>query len=161
MIGIYKITNKVNNKCYIGQSRRIQERWIKHLSNVNTEKYYYKIYKAFKKYGIENFSFEVIEECKEEELSLKEKYWIKFYDSYYNGYNMTEGGEDSLWKEAIKKTSKVVQQYDKNNNFIKEYKSAHEAQQITGICFSNICKVCRGERPYAGGFKWKFKQNNI
>ena len=92
MIGIYKITNNINNKCYIGQSVHIERRFYEH----QHENYWFldrKIYQAFKKYGLENFSFEVIEECNENELDEKEKYWIEYYDSYANGYNMTIGGE--------------------------------------------------------------------
>jgi hypothetical protein len=44
-----------------------------------------------RKYGIDNFNIEVIEECPEEDLILREAYWISYYDSYKNGYNMTEG----------------------------------------------------------------------
>ena len=51
------------------------------------------LYLAFQKYGLENFSFEIIEECEPEQLNLKEQYWIDYYDSYNNGYNMTSGGE--------------------------------------------------------------------
>lgn len=53
------------------------------------------LYKAFQKYGIENFIFEVLEECSILELSEKEKYYIEKFDTYFNGYNMTAGGEDN------------------------------------------------------------------
>lgn len=89
--GIYKITNKINGKCYIGQSINIQERW-KHHRSYPIKKSYYPLYKAFEKYDINNFLFEVIEECSIEELNEKEIYWINFYDSYYHGYNQTKGG---------------------------------------------------------------------
>lgn len=94
MIGIYKITNNINNNCYIGQSIHIEERWKEHKSKYNWEKENKKpLYLAFQKYGLENFSFEIIEECKPEQLNLKEQYWIDYYNSYNNGYNMTSGGE--------------------------------------------------------------------
>ena len=66
MIGIYKITNKINGKCYIGQSINIKQRWKGHRKDafwLNGPDYQYPLYKAIRKYGIENFSFEVIEEC--------------------------------------------------------------------------------------------------
>ena len=50
------------------------------------------MYKAFRKYGVENFTFEEIEEVENDLLDEREKYWISFYDSYYNGYNSTIGG---------------------------------------------------------------------
>lgn len=92
MIGIYKITNKLNNKCYIGQSIDIERRWKEHIASIKSKKQN-QIYLAFRKYGLTNFSFEIIELCEEQDLDEKEMYWIKYYDSYNNGYNMTIGGE--------------------------------------------------------------------
>ena len=90
--GIYKITNNINNNSYIGQSINIENRWIHH-KNYPKENGHYPLYLAFEKYGIENFSFEIIEECKPEELNEKEIYWIKYYNTFNQGYNQTEGGQ--------------------------------------------------------------------
>ena len=98
MIGIYKITNLINNKIYIGQSRNIEKRWKDHTSTAFNEfdhAYNYPLYKAIRKYGIENFKFEVIEECSIEELNKKEIYWIEYYDSFFHGYNQTLGGDNT------------------------------------------------------------------
>ena len=51
------------------------------------------LYQAFKKYGIDNFQVEKIEECKAEALEEREKYWIEYYGSFKNGYNATLGGD--------------------------------------------------------------------
>ena len=83
MIGIYKITNKINQHCYIGQSRNIEKRWANHIY-YEKEKAEYPLYRAFRKYGIENFSFEVLEECSISELNEKEQYYIKLYKPDYN-----------------------------------------------------------------------------
>ena len=97
MIGIYKITNNINNHCYIGQSIHIEKRWQEHQTKYNWEREFKKpLYLAFQKYGLENFSFEVIEECQPSQLDIKEKYWIDYYNSYQNGYNMTCGGESNF-----------------------------------------------------------------
>lgn len=150
MVGIYKITNTINNKCYIGQSRDIKTRWAKHLSSYKSSPEW-KLYRAFKKYGIEAFKFEVIEQCQIEELNDKEVFWIEYYDSFNTGYNMTLGGE------ACNGTNdKKVYQYDLSGQFIKEYKSAHDAARENNIQFTNICKVCRNERKTAGGFGWSY-----
>ena len=154
MIGIYKITNKVNGKCYVGQSRDIEARWAKHLSAYKSSPEW-ELYRAFKKYGIAAFSFEVVEECTIEELNEREIYWIAQYDSFNNGYNMTLGGE------ACNGTNdKAVYQYDLSGQFVKEYKSAHEAARENNIQFTNICKVCRGERKTAGGFGWSYDKHD-
>jgi group I intron endonuclease len=96
MTGIYKITNILNNQIYIGLSVDIDKRWARHRSNyidINNKEYEKTLYRAFRKYGIENFTFEVIEECSKEELANREIYWIAYYDSFSNGYNETPGGE--------------------------------------------------------------------
>ena len=96
MIGIYKITNNLNGHAYIGQSIHIEHRWQEHKTQYNWERESNKpLYLAFQKYGIENFTFEVLEECESNELSIKEKEWIEHYDTYKNGYNQTCGGEDN------------------------------------------------------------------
>ena len=87
-IGIYKITNKLNNKCYIGQSSNIALRWIAHINHVekNDENTY--LYQEMRKDGLSNFTFEILEECSIEELNDKEKYWFNFYNCLKpNGYN--------------------------------------------------------------------------
>lgn len=97
MIGIYKIINKVNGKIYIGQSIDIKERWKQHFYKAYNEKelgYNSAIHQAFRKYGYENFSFEVIELCEKEELDAKETYWIKTLNTLVpTGYNILPGGQ--------------------------------------------------------------------
>ena len=98
MIGIYKITNKINGKMYVGQSQDIFERWRTHETNFRLKRYDYTLYRAFEKYGFENFEFSVIEEITTEQLNERERYWIKTLHTYVkdpecNGYNMTVGGE--------------------------------------------------------------------
>ena len=155
MVSIYKITNTENGKCYIGQSRDIKARWQKHLSSYKSYPDY-ELYRAFKKYGISKFTFEIIEECQIEELNEREIYWIAQYDSFNNGYNMTLGGE------ACNGTNdKKVYQYDISGKLIGEYKSAHEASRILNIQFTNICKVCRGERKTAGAFGWSYEKKAV
>lgn len=90
--GVYKITNTINNKCYIGQSKNIQLRWKRHKENPLDTRHY-PLYRAFSKYGIDNFSFEVLKECSEKDLDRLEIEYISIYDSYNNGYNQTIGGK--------------------------------------------------------------------
>lgn len=97
MIGVYRIFNNINGKSYIGVSNDIEKRWKTHKTiydNPLNKEYQKTLYKAFRKYGLENFSFEVLEEfTNSEKLYEREKYWIKIYDSFENGYNDSEGGE--------------------------------------------------------------------
>ena len=99
MIGIYKITNKVNGKVYIGQSTNIQERWNRHKKNMKNGTN--KLYQAMRFYGIENFIFTIIEECSKEQLNEREIYWILQYNSYKEGYNSTLGGSYSEQQKKL------------------------------------------------------------
>ena len=92
---IYKIWNEINEKVYIGQTiRPISERWNEHKRDSQYGKQH--LYYAIRKYGLKYFHIEEIEECENLLLNEKEKYWINFYNSYKNGYNMTLGGQGTL-----------------------------------------------------------------
>jgi len=100
---IYKITNNVNQKIYIGQtSRNIDIRWKEHCRHLKNNM---PICKAINKYGKENFIIENIEECCDNLLDEREQYWIKYYDSFNKekGYNATIGGQ----KTGFEMTSKM------------------------------------------------------
>lgn len=87
MIGIYKITNKIENKSYIGQSIHIEIRWKQHW--YNRGKYPTLISQNLSKFDIEDFDFQIIEECTEEELNVKEEHYIKLFNTFKPfGYNM-------------------------------------------------------------------------
>lgn len=119
--GIYKITNLVNGKCYIGQAKDCYDRFSEHRSASRCPKdkaYNFNIHKAMRKYGINNFSFEIIEKCSKEELNEKEQYWVSYFDSYRNGYNSTIGGQaiysELISKEHILKSTKILEELNKN-----------------------------------------------
>lgn len=88
MIGIYAIKNLLNNKIYIGQSVEIQKRFNMHIFNsqnkLNSKIYNYHLYKAFRKDGLQNFKFMVLEECSKEELLDREIYYYNLYKHEYN-----------------------------------------------------------------------------
>ena len=91
MIGIYKITKKENGKSYIGQSNDIERRIKEHQYKTDLA-----IELAIRKYGIDAFSYEVLEQCSLEELDAKEIYWIQYYNTFKGfGYNCNKGGGDS------------------------------------------------------------------
>lgn len=104
--GIYKIENQINHKIYIGQSVNILERWRSHRSSykdISDKNYDSHLYRSMRKYGIENFEFSIIEECLPSELNDKERYWISYYDSFFNGYNLTLGGDGGAAGKAVNK----------------------------------------------------------
>ena len=122
--GIYKIENKINGKVYIGQSINIEERWKQHKRNYSflTSNFY----KAIQEFGINNFNWSIIEECNKKELNEKEKYWINFYDSINNGYNMKIGG--SYHKKLT----------DEQLNFIIEDLIKNENNGTYSFCEGNL-----------------------
>lgn len=97
---IYCITNLVNKKMYIGQTvRTMQERWKDHLESARNLNNQRPLYRAIRKYGIENFSYSIIENCSDDILNDREKYWINkkqtWIAEYPNkGYNLTCGGDN-------------------------------------------------------------------
>lgn len=111
MAYVYKITNIINNKIYIGKTYlTIEERWKQHIKDsIKDSEEKRPLYSAMKKYGIENFLIEQIEETDNPEE--REKYWIEFYDSFHNGYNATIGGDGRPYidYDLVVKTYQILQ----------------------------------------------------
>ncbi len=118
--GIYCIENIINHKKYIGQSVDIYNRWRNHknelLHNCHDNDY---LQKSFNKYGLDNFSFYIIEECFPQNLDEREIYYINYYhtldDNY--GYNLKAGGQDGTISEygKIKKSNSLKNTYQNTN----------------------------------------------
>lgn len=139
-IGIYKFTNKLNDKSYIGQSIHIERRFQEHcqtaLRNPKTIFHY-----ALKKYGIENFTFEVIEYCNEEELDNKEIYYINYYNTLSpKGYNIQVGGKDShiVPEDWVIDLQNLLANH--NNT-----QSLKEIAEEYGISVRNLYRINQGE----------------
>lgn len=96
---IYKITNASNDKVYIGQTiQTLKARWNRHcqMSSISKAESNMKIKRALIKYGKSNFIISELEKCSIENLNKREKYYIKIYNSFKNGYNSTEGGQEGV-----------------------------------------------------------------
>lgn len=94
--GIYRITNIQTQQAYVGQAKDIRERYRDHVKaglGIDTPGQN-KLYTNMLKYGVDNFTFELLEECSAIELDAKEKYWIEFYDTYNNGLNSNRGNSN-------------------------------------------------------------------
>lgn len=108
--GIYKITNLINNKVYIGKSIDIAERWRFHQYPGHWKNSSKILYQAFQKYGLENFIFEIIEYINpknKDEMNKREIFWINYYNSYKNGYNQTIGGDGDISDSRIIKEEDI------------------------------------------------------
>lgn len=95
MAFIYKITNDVNGKVYIGKTNySIEKRFREHCSDAMRERCEKRpLYSAMRKYGFEHFHIEQLEEVSLSDACEREKYWIESYKSFHNGYNATMGGD--------------------------------------------------------------------
>lgn len=130
--GIYKITNLVNGKIYIGKSVNIENRIQAHKSAAKTGKS--KIYRAFKKYGFNSFKIEIVEVLLRENSVLTEReiFWIRFYNSKEAGYNETLGGDGSLGlvqsPEHRKKTAQAAKRMWSDESFKKKMSEKHKGQ---------------------------------
>lgn len=112
---IYVITNKINGKQYVGKTNStVQERWKEHCTDSKKFRCNKRpLYDAMNKYGIENFSIQILEKCSWEEASLKEIYWIGKLDTYQNGYNATLGGDGKVlydYREIANKYKELLNQ---------------------------------------------------
>ena len=250
---IYLITNKINGKQYVGQTicKDINERWKKH-KQVDKHSLGNYIYNAYMKYGTNNFKFQIICICFDEDSNNYEEYYIKKYNTIVpNGYNLKEGGNNlhhhpetiklisnklkgrklsneqiekmrismkgkkhseetkqkirektklymknnenikKIYSEKFKgkkmdenvkqrmyenmteenkirknknllkgseKMKKQVNQYSKDNIFIKSFNSITEASKETATDYNSLSSVCNNKKGYktAGGFIWKF-----
>ena len=136
---IYKYTNLINNKVYIGQTKQsLEERHKRHLAQLKDNTYFHR---AIKKYGISNFKMELVEDkILFKDLDAREKFWIKYYDSFYTtgkGYNLTEGGQWGSGTQILTTTQadeikQLILNTDKSlSEIAKEYR-------VSTSCISDI-----------------------
>lgn len=172
---IYKVSNTINNKLYIGQtSRSIEERWKEHCTNCNKDnnlEYKNKFHRALRKYGIDKFKVEMqISISAKTESQLKfvlnffETYYITIYDSFQNGYNSSWGGDyNPLWGITGKDhpSSVKVNQYNLDGKFIKTWDSMNDIErEFDKDVVATISKVCQYKKYHKNvsslGFIWRY-----
>lgn len=158
---IYKITNKVNNKVYIGlTTQTIEKRWEQHLQaafNENHPDSQTVFKKAIRKYGSNNFIIEIIDEADNlENLKKLEQYWIKYYNSYIGwdncqGYNSTYGGDaPTKINRPVCKVNILTGKVEETYPTIK----AAEEKYSRGI-FEIVHNKIIGQKPK--GYTWVFE----
>lgn len=159
MCGIYKITNTINGKCYIGQSTNINKRWNNHKCYKSQHKENWSafpLYRAIEKYGIENFTFEVLEECFPEQLNEKEVQYIKEYNSFGEGYNQTSGG-DGTCNSCVKLTeNQVFEIYDLLRA---DEMSQDDIAEKFNVGKDIISTINHGKSRYHAGIEYPVRKN--
>lgn len=131
---IYKITNDINDKIYIGKTIRSQKRRMyEHCYDSMHKPIKNKpLHAAMKKYGCEHFDIHLIEECPIENLFDREIYWIEFYHSYGNGYNATKGGDGTIYCDY----QKIKELFDSGMN-------GKEISELLGYDHANCCSILK------------------
>lgn len=170
---VYKITNLINNKVYIGITKRHPKiRFNEHFCNKKEL-----LFKAKEKYGKENFSLEIIEDnLSEAEIDDKERYYINFYNSLVpNGYNLSIGGisHKSISEEGKQKLkesnlgiknpkcNKYILMIDINTNkVLNKFGSTREAARFLGNenKYRSIAYCLEGKTKTSQGYYWKYEE---
>lgn len=164
MTGIYKITNIINKKVYIGQSIDIEKRWGEHKRNAfnpNTHTYNYPLYRAIRKYGLTNFEFEVIEETDRQHLTTEEQYFINLYkalDPQY-GYNLVPAiepkrGENCNWAILTDKDTELVINLIINTDLT--FEAIGAMFHVSSSCIEDINK---GRRRHQDNLQYPLRKN--
>lgn len=174
--GVYIIKNKINEKIYIGSTINFKDRWTKHLSGKgNTH-----LFNSIKKYGLENFEFEILELVDVSNdrnlLYEKEQKWMDFYNIRNNKTfnvrftaipNKTET-RDIDFKEKMRQIrlklsigSKPVNQYSLDGKFIERWNSSSEVERVLNFRARNILGACKGEQHTAFGYIWRFENQPL
>lgn len=157
---IYKIENLINHKVYIGQTNNPTRRFQEHKAKGYEKDSHKILYYAFDKYGINNFSFEVIEET--ENFNEREKFWIAYYDSFENGYNMTLGGDNPpiLKGENHPATTHSIEIVKLVKKLLEETKlSPAQIAKITNYNTSSINRINLGQLWYDENQEYPIRKN--
>jgi len=144
---IYKATNKVNGKSYIGQTiNPLKERIFKHIDDILNSRYNSYFHRAIRKYGKENFDWKIIAECDSlEELNKIEIEMIEKHNTFEDGYNLTKGGEGKVGckhTEASKRKMSESSKGGKNGMYGK-----HHSEETK----KKLSKSHKGEKNYLYG----------
>ena len=182
---IYKVTNNINNKIYVGITNQgYKVRFYKHCSD-SIRGSNFPLHLALRKYGIDNFTTEVIETCDTIDL-LKEReiHWIKTLQSQSKeiGYNVTNGGDGAFGRPVSEETRQIMREkatgrkhsdetklklqyntsiksismYTLDGVYVKTFNSSREASREIGVNSTNIAACARGNYTQSGGYKWSY-----
>ena len=174
MYQIYKITNKIINKVYIGSSTDVERRWRQHKEASVNEKdhhYNYPLMIDFRKYGIDNFNFEIIETLSNYQTMIEAEHnWIVRENCIFpNGYNQTDKTDSPMFDPNVakkmsntkrEKYGKRVCEINTEGEILEIWQSLAEAGEKTGLNRFKISNVCNGTRITTGDRIFRFVDEN-
>lgn len=131
--GIYKISNSVNSKVYVGSAYCLVRRYDMHKSRLARGIHHSRaLQSAVNKYGLDKFAFELVEICAKADVIKKEQYWINAYNSYKNGYNGSPTAQNNagliVSEETKEKLSKALKGKKRSKESIEKSSAAHKAK---------------------------------
>ena len=152
---IYKITNKINGKIYVGQtSRPVEQRWQEHKNGKTNKAHTSPLTRAINKYGWENFKTEVIETVNSaEEANIQEQYWIEYYHCAIPkygkncGYNLTLGGEGTKTITDIQKQA-ILQLWEQQNNITQISNKTHIDRHVISEVLTQFGVNCQDKNKH-------------
>jgi len=165
---VYKVTNIINQKVYIGQTMMsIRIRWNRHKNHSirkNRNDYDVKFHRAIRKYGPDNFIVEQLEEFEANDkkslldlLNKSEIAYIEKFDSFNNGYNSTLGGSKGCGRLGkLNSQSIKIKQYTEDGEFIKEWDSIADAARFYNTFDTCIIDCLKGYNKSSAGYVWRY-----
>ena len=156
MMGIYLITNRINGKKYVGQSKNIKQRWKEHISRERNTM----IHNAIKKYGEENFYFKILERCPEEKLTERERF---YYNKLKPEYNAIYPEENPMNYEYIRiKQKEAVNTEEYKKMMSNKSKENFTKEKLIKLVESSHTKEAQEKRlKTQNSFEYKNRASNI
>lgn len=187
LAGIYIFKNNINGKCYVGQSVNLRSRLKHHMSNLRTKRYDLPLYRALEKYGVHNFTFDILESFErdpnmpiEELIKLLDDMEIKYieeYEAYTKGYNCTKGGDFGVLglkmteeqRNRVSENSKKAAVWSYKPVFLYNIKTKHTiyaisitaAANILNAHRSNITRACNWSQWLIKDYLGAFSQEDL
>lgn len=158
---IYAYKKKSNNKVvYVGQTTNLDYRHKQHIQydpfNVNNSEYNYPLSRGIRKYGEQEYELIILEDnLLQEQLNDREKYWIAYYDTYFNGYNQTIGGSNPTKPIFTEEKINIVIEMLKDESY-----SYKDIMEKTGISMTHIYNINTGKRRKKDNLVYPIRQSN-
>lgn len=159
---IYAYKKKSSNKIvYVGQTNNLEYRHKQHIKydpyNANTKEYNYPLSRGIRKYGEDEYELIILEDdLLQSQLNEREIYWIKFYDTYYNGYNQSLGGSNPVKPIFDDKLIDLVIE------MLKDHKNSYQdICNKTGLSMTHIYNINTGNRRKRDNIKYPIRPSNV
>jgi group I intron endonuclease len=164
--GVYCIVNFINGHFYVGSSKNISNRWSRHKSDLRKEKHGNRyLQRAWNKYGVENFGFNIIEETSVENLVEREQYYLDSCKPQYNmcpnaftirGIKRTQEVKDKIGR-GMAKFRKAIYEYTTKGTLVRTWESVTQIGRETKMSHLAVIQCCKREKITVGRSIWRYE----